>query len=62
MTPHSAPQDEETFSDTSTIVPSLNHKAHNEDSPFLACDDPEDDDPEDESQFGCPCCMVPWFR
>lgn len=62
MTPHSTPQDEETFSDTSTIIPPLNEQARHGIGPSLTCDDPEDDDPDDESPFGCPCCMVPWFR
>lgn len=62
MMSHSTQQDEETFPDALALVPPLNDRAQNEDGPSLACDDPQDDDPDDESQFGCPCCMVPWFR
>ncbi|MFT9095952.1 hypothetical protein SK237_11355 [Novacetimonas hansenii] len=57
MTPHNTPQDDEAFSDTTTIVPRLNHQARHRAGPSLACDDPDD-----ESPFGCPCCVVPWFR
>lgn len=28
----------------------------------LACDAPEDSVPDEETQFGCPCCMNPWLR
>lgn len=52
MTPHSTPQDEETFSDTSTIIPPLNEQARHGIGSSLTCDDPEDDDPDDESPFG----------
>ena len=41
---------------TATSDNKLQHK------PFLKCDEPEDSVPDEESQFGCPCCMNPWFR
>lgn len=28
----------------------------------LACDDLENDGPEDENSLGCPCCILPWSR
>lgn len=30
--------------------------------PVLRCDEPEDSVSDEESQFGCPCCVNPWFR
>jgi hypothetical protein len=60
MRPDHTPDERACLPDDASIpITTRDHKQH---ETSLACDAPKNSVPDEESLFGCPCCMNPWFR